>query len=80
MYVVCFDRFTVLTGYISFHSQIHCPPFYVCRTVHVDTVTGEEKKELIITIRGTLSVKVSKTHSIHMFVHAIHCPRACQEQ
>ena len=40
-------------------SQIHCPPFYVCRTVRKDPVTGHERKEIVITIRGTLSFKVS---------------------
>ena len=39
--------------------QVHCPLFYVCRTVRQDTVTREEVKEVIITIRGTLSVKVT---------------------
>jgi sn1-specific diacylglycerol lipase len=55
--------------------DIHCPPFYVCRTTRHVKQTGEIKKELVITIRGTLSVKDVMTS----FTASMRDATKCQE-
>ncbi|CAI8007405.1 Diacylglycerol lipase-alpha [Geodia barretti] len=61
-------------------NDIHCPPFFVCRTARRDKVTGETRKELVITIRGTLSVKDVMTNVTASMRDATKCQESLVEK